>query len=127
LCVDKYRGQLSKDNGRVAAVLTIVTAIVQLQTKARPLRVHEPMLGEEDEEAVEEKAAELRAAGAIREMVDGLPIGKAADIRILPDGSVRGPGDDGDDEPDSRAIDTYRRASDFVAGISTACVIALIL
>lgn len=105
----RYRGRLEDDNGFLHHVLSVIGGLVVLQTRASPLRTHMPLLGAEELEVVEEKAAELAEA---REVIDGHPIGTHRDIRRGADGGICGVGS----EPSSAHIDSKCRSRDFSKG-----------
>lgn len=116
--VARYRGRLDQDNGRLKALCTIITCIVQQQVIDSPLRLHEELLDEAELDLVDEAAEALVHLLPGREVINGMEIGTAADIRAMPDGTVRGPkADDEDNEPDSAMIDTLRTVDDFRAGL----------
>lgn len=107
----RFRGRLDADGGKfLHAVLSVICGLVVLQVRASPLRTHIPLLGPEELEVVEEKAAEL---GVQREVIAGHPIGSHRDIFLGEDGSIRGPGP----EPSSAHIDSRCRSRDFRKGL----------
>jgi hypothetical protein len=87
-----------------------------MQTLRSPLRRHWELIDDDDQDekdAIEAKAAALRDAF---EVVDGMRIGRAIDIRHV-DGSVRGPvANEADTEPLDDDIDTGFRFKDFQKG-----------
>jgi hypothetical protein len=111
-----FRGKVWLDSAPLQHCVVIITRIVQMQTLRSPLRKHWELIDDDDEDekgAIEEKAAALRDAF---EVVDGMRIGRAIDIRRV-DGNVRGPvANEDDTEPLDNDIDTGFRFKDFQKG-----------
>ena len=119
-CLDRYRGQMQRDNGRLGKVITIIWCITIHAIRASPLRTHETILDAAALASVGEKAAEIDAAEAVRSFFDGLPLGRVRDLRTLPGDLIGGPielEEDGE-EPTGWEIDTGRRAQEFRRGSS---------
>jgi len=117
----RYRGQLHRDNGKLEAILTIITCIIQMQVMASPLRQHDDILAVAGvDDLVDAAAGDVRAADAVREVVNGMEIGRAGDVRrVVVDGreEFRGPrANDEDDEPRNEHIDTGFEDHDFTVG-----------
>jgi hypothetical protein len=103
-----YNGHLDEDTGQLRACLNVVVCTVALQVLEKPLRVHDALLYERDEEG----ALLIERKDAGRMYHDGLPLGDhKRDIRVV-DGRIAGPGN----EPDGMDIDTGCTAADFEAG-----------
>lgn len=108
-----FRGKVWHNSDPLQWCLIIITRIVQLQTLASPLRHHIELDDDDDRPAIEETAAAIRAA---REVIDGMHIGRAIDVRAV-DGEVRGPRlNENDTEPEDKHIDTGRELKDFSSG-----------
>jgi len=105
----RYRGILTKDQGILEDVITIIATVVLLQVTASPLRHHTEFFDDEDDDIIAAHVAEFVPA---REAIDGHPIGTHRDIRRLDDGKLVGPGD----EPSNRAVNTGFGAADFQEG-----------
>jgi hypothetical protein len=105
----RYRGQLDKDAGLIGDIVSVIVGTVVLQTRATPLRTHRPLLDDDDEALIAERAAEIVPA---RELVNGKPIGAHTDISLDGEGNVVGPGP----EPDNKHINSGFRARDFAKG-----------
>lgn len=100
--------------------MTIIACIIQHQIIASPLREHVEFLDEAEEELIDDAAEELEPLLPPREVVNGMSIGTVDDIREMPDGTVRGPAVDADDEePSNESIDTLLTVDDF--HLSTFC------
>lgn len=113
ICAGVFRGKVWKDSTGLQDCLTIITRVVQLQTLLSPLRKHFELVDEEDNEAIDEKAAQLRAA---QEVIHGMRIGRPIDIRAV-GGDIRGPIANADDtEPSDEDIDTGHEFKDFAKG-----------
>lgn len=110
----RYRGQLDKDNGLLHAIVTVILGLQIWATQAKPLRVHTPLLDENELDVVDEKAAEFESP---REFIAGMAIGRYQDLRLVR-GRVKGPGD----EPDDSDINSGNCARDFVKSAS-ACFV----
>jgi hypothetical protein len=107
----KFRGQLMKNGWSfLQQANTIISGIVAIQIQRKPLRVHNPLLSDDEKREAEAAAAEREA----KEVPPaGLPVGDPwTDLVLHPDGSVEGHGD----EPDGSIVDSGYDAEDFQAG-----------
>ncbi len=110
-----YRGQIHKDNGKLECIVSIISGILVLQVRARPLRRHLALLDAEDDKQFAEEADARRDADEKRGrlFVDGFPIGDdKKDILVGADGSIVGSGA----EPDDSFVDSGFAFSDFAVG-----------
>jgi len=108
-----FRGKVWKDSDPLQWCLIIITRIVQMQTLRSPLRKHFELVDEDDKEAIDEKAAAIRADFHV---IDGYRVGRAVDVRAV-DGEVRGPLMNEDDTaPSDDDIDTGYEFKDFEKG-----------
>jgi hypothetical protein len=109
----KYRGNLMQDNGLLQALNGICVALVILQVRQTPLRVHEPLLDSDDEEEAMDAVAARR-----REELENLPFDHNllgdpyVDLQQDDEGHIFGHGD----EPDNDDINTFCSIDDFSAG-----------
>lgn len=89
-----------------------------------PLRKHIELLDPEDQPAIDEAAAAIRADV---EIIDGMRVGRPIDIRAV-DGHVRGPQVNADDtEPSDDHIDSGHEFKDFSVGERPCLVVFVVI